>query len=148
MGKLLGIAWKGESRAPMEQATAATVSDDTGVEHDYRGRRDERQVTVLAHEDWQKACDLLGAVVPWTTRRANLLVEGVALVESTGTRLSIGDLVLEVTGECGPCTRMDEQHVGLTAALQPEWRGGVTCRVVSGGRIALGDAVAAIRGEE
>ena len=148
MGKLLGIAWKVESRAPMAEATAATVSGDTGVERDHRGQRDERQVTVVAREDWQKACDQLGTVVPWTVRRANLLIEGVALAESTGTRLRIADLVLEVTGECGPCTRMDEQHEGLTAALQPEWRGGVTCRVVSGGRIAVGDAVAEIRGEK
>ena len=112
------------------------------------GRRGDRQVTMLAREDWQKACGLLGATLPWTLRRANLLVEGIALAESAGTRVRIGDLVLEVTGECGPCTRMDEQHEGLTAVLQPEWRGGVTCRVVSGGRIAVGDAAAATRGGE
>ena len=148
MGKLLGIAWKAESRAPMEEATAANVSGDAGVEGDHRGRRERRQVTVLAREGWQRACDELGTALPWTLRRANLLVEGIALAQSTGTRLSIGDMVLEVTGECGPCTRMDEQHHGLTAALQPDWRGGVTCRVVSGGRIAVGDAVEALRGGE
>ena len=61
-----------------------------------------------------------------------------------GRALAHGDLVLEITGECGPCTRMDEQYEGLTAALMADWRGGVTCRVISGGRVAVGDAVEAI----
>jgi MOSC domain-containing protein YiiM len=36
---------------------------------------------------------------------------------------------------------MEEARVGLLKALAVDWRGGVTCRVLSGGQIALGDAV-------
>jgi MOSC domain-containing protein YiiM len=36
---------------------------------------------------------------------------------------------------------MDEQCPGLKRALQPDWRGGVSCTVLQGGAVALGDEV-------
>jgi MOSC domain-containing protein YiiM len=55
--------------------------------------------------------------------------------------LRIGNLCLKVTGECKPCTRMDQVAYGLQAILTPSWRGGVTCQVVESGTIHLGDEV-------
>jgi len=37
---------------------------------------------------------------------------------------------------------MEEAHPGLLRALAPDWRGGVTCRVLQAGAIAVGDRVA------
>jgi MOSC domain-containing protein YiiM len=48
---------------------------------------------------------------------------------------------LEVTGQTYPCSRIEEAHAGLLKALAVNWRGGVTCRVLSGGQVGLGDAV-------
>jgi MOSC domain-containing protein YiiM len=48
---------------------------------------------------------------------------------------------LEVTAQTTPCARMDETWPGLRRALAPDWRGGVTARVITGGAIALGDPV-------
>ena len=50
-------------------------------------------------------------------------------------------LVLEVTGECDPCSRMEEVAPGLKAALLPHWRGGVCTRVIEGGAIGIGEQV-------
>ena len=86
--------------------------------------------------------ELGGEPSPWTFRRANLLVAGIALPREPGARLRIGDAVLEVTGECDPCQVMDRQRPGLRAALEPDWRGGVTCRVLMGASLRLGDPVA------
>jgi len=97
-------------------------------------------VTVLFREGWEGACRDLGVKLPWTTRRANLLVEGVP-VPREGARLSVGDMVLEVTDETKPCQVMEAACTGLRQALTPEWRGGVTCRVVRGGTIRVGDRV-------
>jgi len=37
---------------------------------------------------------------------------------------------------------MEIAHVGLEAALTPDWRGGVTCRVLNDAMIHLGDEIA------
>ena len=65
--------------------------------------------------------------------------------ETKGNRLKIGDVLLEITGETDPCFRMDEQQEGLQEALRPHWRGGVTCRVLSEGQIAVGDEIIMIK---
>jgi MOSC domain-containing protein YiiM len=145
-GRLLGIARRLASRAPMELLTEAAVGLENGVAGDLRGRIEpgrstRRQVVVMRREDWEAALGELGLDLPWTTRRSNLLVEGVHLPRRAGDHVVIGDLRLEITGECDPCRRMDEQHPGLMAALGPEWRGGVTTRVVAGGTISIGDEV-------
>jgi len=128
----------------MEEVTEARVTLAAGLEGDSWGQPGPRQVTVVANEDWAAACADLGADVPWTLRRANLLVEGVTLPRTPGARLNIGDVVLEITGETSPCERMDEGYPGLCAALTPEWRAGRTCRVMAGGDISVGDAAAVL----
>jgi MOSC domain-containing protein YiiM len=140
-GRLVSIARRDRKRAPMEVLDRARITGDAGVEGDFRGRPGKRQVTVLASEDWQAACAELGRSLPWTDRRANLLIEGIPLPRRTGSRLVIGAAVLEITGELDPCSRMDEASDGLREALTPDWRGGVTCRVLADGDVRVGDAV-------
>ncbi len=142
MGSLVAIASREKVRTPMVEVRQAEVSLETGVARDARGKPGDRQVTVVSREAWQRACGALGETVPWTKRRANLLVEGVELAETIGRRIRIGPVVLEVTEETEPCENMDRQHPGLRKALEPEWRGGVTCRIVEPGSISIGDPVA------
>jgi len=142
---LEGIARRAQSRAPMEELSQCSVTTDRGVDGDYRGQPGSRQVTVLSLECWHDACATLGTALPWHTRRANLLVAGVRFSrESVGDRLRIGELELEITRETDPCHRMDALASGLKTALQPDWRGGVCCRVVKSGAIAVGDVVEVI----
>ena len=141
MGKLLGIARKAKSGAPMEELGTVEITLERGLEGDYRGKLRRRQISVLAREDWEAACEVLGEPLPWTTRRANLLVAGLSLSESKGARLKIGTAVLEVYCETDPCAVMDKAREGLRQALEPDWRGGVCCRVIEGGRISLEDEV-------
>jgi MOSC domain-containing protein YiiM len=140
MGRLLGIARAPASRAALIEIDAAQIDLATGIAGDVRGSKAGRQVTVLFREGWERACRDIGVALPWTTRRANVLVEGVAL-PAKGGRLVFGDLVLEVTQETKPCHVMEAAHRGLRRALAPEWRGGVCCRVIAGGMIRVGDEV-------
>lgn len=140
--KLLGIARKARPRAPMEILDRVDVTTELGIDGDCRGKLRRRQVTILSEEDWQAACHDLGRDdIPWTERRANLFVRGIALPRTKGSTLSIGDVVFEITGETDPCNRMDAVAMGLQEALRPDWRGGVTCRVIVGATITIGDPV-------
>jgi MOSC domain-containing protein YiiM len=140
-GRLAGIARREKKRAPMQTLESADISSDTGVAADFRGLPGDRQVTVMSAAAWRAACAELQRDVAWTTRRANLFVDGLKLPRHAGAELHIGDVRLKITGELDPCSRMDEQCPGLTAALTPDWRGGVTCSVLQGGRVSLGDDV-------
>ncbi|WP_420140196.1 MOSC domain-containing protein [Sphingomonas sp.] len=130
----------------METLDRSEVTVEEGVKGDFRGAlkpgRNKRQVTVMAVEDWREALADLGAHVEWEQRRVNLLVEGLALEQTKGAYLCFASgLTLEITGECDPCSRMEEVAPGLKAALLPHWRGGVTTRVIESGPICLGDDV-------
>ena len=140
-GTLLAIARKSKVRAPVESLEAGEITVDNGLTGDHRGTPGSRQITVVSKQAWDATCRELDDDVPWTYRRANLLVDGIDLKETAGRRLTVGEVELEITGETEPCPRMDEQHQGLTTALAPDWRGGVTCRVLAGGRVTVGDAV-------
>ncbi|WP_405227539.1 MOSC domain-containing protein [Lentisalinibacter sediminis] len=140
-GRLIGIARRERKHAPMEVLERALVDTAGGVAGDFRGRPGPRQVTVLTAPGWNDACREFGRELPWTARRANLLVDGIPLAETAGRRLVIGSLVLEITGELDPCSRMEEAGQGLRQALEPDWRGGVTCRVLAAGEIGVGDTV-------
>ncbi|MBL4781118.1 MAG: MOSC domain-containing protein [Porticoccaceae bacterium] len=142
MATLKGIAYRLKSKGEMHITAQAQVSAERGVENDYRGHPHGRQVTVLSVEDWQRACDELQLDLHWTTRRANLLVEGISFSpDSVGEIIQIGDLRLKITRETDPCQRMEDAKPGLMKALTPDWRGGACCRVLNGGDIAIGDGV-------
>lgn len=145
-GRLIGIARKGRPRGEMETLDHAMIGTETGIAGDYRGamrpgKINRRQITIMAAEDWMAALAELGQPVSWEQRRANLLVEGIELPREPGTLLRIGAALVEITGECDPCRRMDAVADGLLLALMPAWRGGRTARVIEGGEIALGDRV-------
>lgn len=136
--KLLGIAIKPKPREPMHTLTTVELSTAAGLTGDCRGKPGPRQVTLLSQAAWRAACAELHVDLPWTTRRANLLVDALPLIETSGARLVIGQAVLEITGETDPCGRMEKAQPGLFAALSRDWRGGVCCRVLRGGPLALG----------
>lgn len=144
MGRLIGIARREKKRAEMEVLEETDISEQTGVANDSRGKPGKRQVTVISAEAWTAACNDLDQQIPWTTRRANLLVGDIALPRRTGDVIEIGSVRLLVTMEVDPCSRMDEQYEGLRAALTPEWRGGVACTVLEGGTVRLGDSVSIV----
>ncbi|MFP5469316.1 MAG: MOSC domain-containing protein [Alphaproteobacteria bacterium] len=139
MGELIAIALRAKPRAPMLELPHCDITLEAGLTGDCRGAVRGRQVTVLTEEGWQAACAELGETLPWTTRRANLLVRGVDLTGRIGARLKIGAAVLVITDECDPCSVMEKAHKGLRKALITGWRAGATCRVARAGLVRLGD---------
>ena len=138
MASLIGIAFKTEKRGQIITVEQAQVTQAKGVENDIFGRPGKRQVTVMSIQQWQLACNDVGKTLPWFTRRANLLVDGISFSsKDLGKQLVIGELILEITGETDPCKKMEQAYPGLEAALLPDWRGGVTCRVLNDAKIQI-----------
>ena len=79
------------------------------------------------------------AVSPEEVRR-NLVVSGINLMALKERRMRVGSALLEVTGECHPCTRM-EVILGPGGYNAVRGQGGVTARVVTPGVVRVGDAV-------
>ena len=73
--------------------------------------------------------------------RENVTLEGLDLSTiSAGDRVSLGDdVVLEITGDCEPCARMDEIRPGLKEEI--DGKRGVLAFVEKGGVVSVGSEV-------
>lgn len=78
-------------------------------------------------------------VDPAQTRR-NVVVEGVNLLALQGQQVQIGEAVVEITGLCHPCSRMEEV-LGPGGYNAMRGHGGLTAKIVRPGAIELGDEV-------
>ena len=148
--EVVGLAIKRGTRAPMEVIGRGIITLEEGLVGDHRCRMSKstngrRQVTIISLEQWNEACAEISTnlILPWYKRRANVCVSSVTFHEGLiGTRLALGpEVILEITGETKPCTRMDEVHPGLREKLAKYWRGGIICRVRSAGVVKKGDTV-------
>lgn len=138
-GALARIFLRPSARTPIREVQAAEACVGSGLRDDHAGGG-KRQVTLLSLEAWERACAELGQELCPSARRANLVLEGLELRETRGQRLRIGEVLLEIAGETRPCELLDDVAVGLCAALQSEWRGGVYARVLEGGALQVGDS--------
>ncbi|MCH1931763.1 MOSC domain-containing protein [Shewanella sp. A25] len=145
MPNLVAIAYKTVKRGSMKEVLCANVTQRSGIEKDVLGRPGKRQVTVLSKQQWLIACEEINTDLPWTSRRVNLLIDGITFsAQDVGKQLHIGELCLEITGETDPCSKMEMVYPGLEAALTSDWRGGITCRVLNDAMIHQGDPVSLI----
>lgn len=134
--------------APMVVLREAEAVADRGIRGDRAaaGRvSGKRQVTVFQYEHLAVVAALMGkAEVNPEVLRRNLVVSGINVVALKGLQFAIGEeVVLEGTGPCDPCSKMDEA-LGDGGFQAMRGHGGITARVVRGGRIEVGAAVRAL----
>lgn len=124
----------------MDPVDAAVLEVDGGLcGNANRGGR--RQVTIISQERWAELMDALGADLPPSVRRANLMVSGVDLENSRGRVLRVGSARLKINGETRPCEQMEAAHAGLQAVMRERWGGGAFAEVLEGGEIRIGQLV-------
>ena len=140
-GKLEAIWLKVERGGSMSAVTEATAKAAGGLTGDANFGRIRRQVTLIEKEVFETLNDEFGKSLDPAVRRANLMVSGVRLADTRDRRIRIGDCVLQIRGETRPCTLMEDALTGLRDALDPDWRGGVFCTVLSDAHLRVGDAV-------
>ena len=108
----------------------------------YRGKPGgPRMVTLIQQEHIAAVASILKlkTIDPGLLRR-NLVISGINLQALKKRRIQIGQATLEVTGNCPPCSRMEE-NLGIGGYNAMRGHGGVTATVVHGGEIACGDAI-------
>ncbi|MFC0409906.1 MOSC domain-containing protein [Roseomonas elaeocarpi] len=148
-GVVRWIGLRPERRAPMVTVPHATLDPGAGLQGDrYRNSSTRtRQVTLVAEEDLRAIASYLGRdAVPPEQLRRNIVVSGLNLRALKGARLQLGSAVLAITGECHPCSRMEET-LGTGGYNAVRGHGGLCARILAGGEVALGDAVLRLDGE-
>ena len=117
---------------PVQQATAIS---GMGLEGDRSCRQGNmRQVLIMDNE----TLGVFG-LVPGQIKE-NITVTGLDLSQTVaGNVVFIGDVTMEVVGECEPCGKMDAIRQGLQAELNH--RRGMLCTVINGGDIKVGDNI-------
>jgi MOSC domain-containing protein YiiM len=146
-GELTGILLRPERRDGPLSVERAEVVAGLGLVGDHRSQRRspdpaaKRQVTLLQAEHLPVVASLMGrATLDPALLRRNLVVAGINLASLRDRRFWIGDVELEGTGWCHPCSRMEEA-LGPGGFQAMRGHGGITARVLADGCLRLGTTV-------
>ena len=133
------------------QASSATAIAGRGLQGDRATlvasrnlQGSNRQVTLMQAEHIFVLEKLLNKPIDAAKLRRNLVVSGLNLLAAKSLfkdqimHLKIGAVVLQITGPCEPCSKM-EAALGKGAYNAMRGHGGVTAKVIVGGEFKVGD---------
>ena len=142
-GKVEWIGLRPSKGAELNIVEQVEVLANRGLAGDHRSQQEggERQVTLFQAEHFPMLAALTGnEVIPPEWLRRNIVVSGINLFALRNRKFAIGDVVLEGSGTCPPCSRM-EKILGPGGYNAMRGHGGITAQVISGGVIRLTDTV-------
>lgn len=143
-GRLEWIGLRPAREVAMREVEDAEAIAGAGLIGDrYKGGSGKRSVTLLQAEHLPAIPALAGKQhVPPMLFRRNLLVSGIPLIALKGRRFMIGDVLLEGTGSCDPCSRM-EDALGQGGYNAMRGMGGLCARILGSGTLRVGQSVLA-----
>lgn len=137
------VQWIGirpKRREPLV-ATDMVHINQGGLEGDHYATGGKRSVTLIQYEHLPVIASYLGVkVIPPALLRRNIVVSSINLLGLRNRKFQIGDAILEGTGLCAPCSRMEEIFGpgGYTAV---RGHGGVTAKIITPGKIQISDEI-------
>jgi MOSC domain-containing protein YiiM len=141
-GKVEWIGIRPERKVPLISKESVNVDVKTGIEGDHPAAA-HRQVTIISKEQLEDVRIALNASsIDTASTRRNIMISGIDFVGLENARLQLGGVLLEITGPCHPCKRMDE-NFGEGGRNAMENLSGWTTRVLESGIISVGDHVTA-----
>jgi MOSC domain-containing protein YiiM len=138
IGRIRWIGLRPARGEPMTSVESVFADSNRGLSGDrYSGRSGKRHVSLIQAEHLPVVASCLGreSVAPHLVRR-NIVVSGINLLALKGRVITIGEVELEITGACHPCSRM-EQTLGAGGYNAMRGHGGMTARILTCGIIAL-----------
>ena len=159
-GRLEAIVLRPARDVPAVCVASATALAGRGLEGDRSASKPasrpgggKRQVTLIQSEHLSLIRGWTGVDVSAGDLRRNLVVSGInllaqhALFADQPLQVRIGaDVLIVITGPCDPCSKM-EALLGPGGYNAMRGHGGTTARVIRGGVLSVGDAVAVEPGE-
>ena len=132
---------------PERKATPIRVSvakiNAAGIEGDHYAKLEgHRQVTLIAADQLAEMASIIGfhGDAHLACRR-NIMINTLPQKDLKGRHIALGDqVILEITGYCSPCNRMEE-NFGEGAIDAFSDKAGWVAKVISTGSISIGDAV-------
>lgn len=101
----------------------------------------KRQVTLIQAEHIENVASFMGIEkIDPTLLRRNIVIKGINLNALKNQKISIGEAILEMTGNCYPCSKM-EKNLGKGGFNAMRGHGGITTKVLKAGIIKIGDEV-------
>ncbi|HWA13140.1 MAG TPA: MOSC domain-containing protein [Burkholderiales bacterium] len=139
-GRVEWIGLRPGRRAPLAAVGQAEAIAGYGLAGDrYASKTNgKRQVTLIQAEHLEAVAKLLGRadVAPELVRR-NVVVSGINLLALRNGKFRIGGVLLEGSGPCEPCSRMEEV-LGDGGYNAMRGHGGITARILETGQLAVG----------
>ena len=140
------VAWIGVRpgrRATVTAVDAVEAVAGQGLVGDHYAHDGKRQITLIQAEHLAAVAAFVGRpTLDAALLRRNVVIAGLNLLALKGRQFRAGAALLEWTGPCEPCSRMEEA-LGPGGYNAMRGHGGITARVVADGLIRVGDAVAA-----
>ena len=143
-GTLQFISMRPAKKGEVQSVSEAELTPEGGIVGDhYSGKSGQRQVTLIQSEHLAAVASILNQSAPIDPKltRRNLVVSGINLISLKEKQFRIGDVLLETTGPCAPCSQM-ETNLGDGGYNAMRGHGGICAKVIEGGKIKVGDEVA------
>lgn len=168
-GSVIAVCQKSEPGLPKFSTEAIQLIEDFGVSGDYHAGKlirhrywaakdpthpNHRQVLLV---DTSIYADLTarGIALKPGMLGENVVVDGIKVMTlAVGTRLEVGEALLELSEVRNPCKQLNELHPDLLEAVKPEVNGqarrnaGMLARIIRGGCVRPGDLVFVVSGTD